>query len=74
MVEFGRLLVIIGLAVMLSGIVILVAAKIFPGLTEMPGSFSYEGENFSIYFPLGLMVLISVLGTILLNVIIRIFR
>lgn len=74
MVEFGRLLVIIGLAIMFSGVVILVAAKIFPGLSDMPGNFTYEGDNFKIYFPLGAMILISLLGTILLNVIFRIFR
>lgn len=74
MVEFARLLVIIGLAITFSGIVILVAVKLFPGLHEMPGTFSYEEENFTIYFPLGAMILISLLGTILLNIIMRIFR
>ncbi len=74
MVEFGRLMVIIGLAITFSGVVILVAAKIFPGLSDLPGNFTYESENFTIYFPLGLMILISLLGTILLNLIIRIFR
>jgi hypothetical protein len=74
MVEFGRLLVIIGLAITFSGVVILVAARLFPGLSQMPGTFSYEGENFKIYFPLGVMILVSLLGTILLNVIIRLFR
>jgi uncharacterized integral membrane protein len=74
MVEFGRLLVIIGLAIAFSGVVILVAAKLFPGLNQIPGTFTYEGQNFKVYFPLGLMILVSVLGTILLNVIIRLFR
>jgi uncharacterized integral membrane protein len=74
MIEFGRVLVIIGLAIALSGVVILVAAKLFPGLNQMPGTFTYEGQNFKIYFPLGLMILVSVLGTILLNIIIRLFR
>lgn len=74
MVEFARLLVIIGLAITFSGIVILVTAKLFPGLNQMPGMFTYEGKNFKIFFPLGAMILISILGTILLNVIIRLFR
>jgi len=74
MVEFGRILVVIGLAIAFSGIVILVAAKIFPSLGNMPGTFTFEGENFKIVFPLGMMILISLLGTILLNVVFRIFR
>lgn len=74
MVEFGRLLIIIGLTIVLSGIVLLVAAKLFPGLNQMPGTFSFEGQNFKVYFPIGLMILLSVVGTILLNIIIRMFR
>ncbi len=74
MIEFGRILVIIGLTITLSGVLILIATKLFPGLSELPGTFSYESDNFKIYFPLGVMILISLLGTILLNIIIRIFR
>jgi hypothetical protein len=33
-----------------------------------------KGEIHRIYFPLATMILISILGTILLNIIIRIFR
>jgi hypothetical protein len=51
-----------------------VANRFFPWLGNMPGNLSYEGENFKIYFPLGTMILVSILGTILLNVVLRIFR
>lgn len=74
MVEFGRILVIIGLVIALSGAIILVANRFFPWLGNMPGNLSYEGENFKIYFPLGTMILVSILATILLNVLLRIFR
>ncbi|HFQ94307.1 MAG TPA: DUF2905 domain-containing protein [Anaerolineae bacterium] len=74
MVEFGRLLVIIGLAIFFVGLFLLVAGKIFPWLGNLPGDFRIEGENFKIYFPLATMILVSILGTILLNIVIRIFR
>lgn len=74
MVEFGRLLVIIGLAILFVGLFLLVAGKIFPWLGNLPGDFRFEGENFKIYFPLATMILVSILGTILLNIVIRIFR
>jgi hypothetical protein len=74
MVEFGRLLVIIGLAIFFVGLSLLVAGKIFPWLGNLPGDFRIEGENFKIYFPLATMILVSILGTILLNIVIRIFR
>lgn len=74
MVEFGRILLIIGLAVAFCGVVILAATRYFPWLGNLPGDFRFEGENYKIYFPLATMILVSVLGTILLNVVLRIFR
>jgi hypothetical protein len=74
MADFGRLLIIIGLVIAFAGVVILVAVRFFPWLGNLPGDFSFEGENFKIYFPFATMLLISILGTILLNIILRIFR
>ena len=74
MLDLGRLLVIIGLAITFVGIIILIAVRFFPWLGNLPGDFRLEGENYRIYFPFATMVLVSILGTILLNVIIRIFR
>jgi hypothetical protein len=74
MVEFGRLLLIIGLAIAFCGVVILVATRYLPWLGNLPGDFRIEGDKYNIYFPLATMILISVLGTILLNIVLRIFR
>jgi hypothetical protein len=74
MADFGRLLIIIGLVIAFAGVVILVTVRFFPWLGNLPGDFNIEGENFKIYFPLATMLLISILGTILLNIILRIFR
>lgn len=74
MIEFGRLLIIIGLVIALAGGLILVAVRYFPWLGNLPGDIRYEGENYRFYFPLATMILVSILGTILLNIFIRIFR
>lgn len=74
MIEFGRLLIIIGLVIALAGGLILIATRYFPWLGNLPGDIRYEGENFRFYFPLATMILVSILGTILLNVFIRIFH
>ena len=74
MVEFGRLLLIIGLAIAFCGFVILIATRYLPWLGNLPGDFRIEGEKYKIYFPLATMILISILGTILLNIVLRIFR
>lgn len=74
MVDFARLLIIMGLTIAFAGLVILIAVRFFPWLGNLPGDIRYEGENFNVYFPLATMILISVLGSILLNIVIRIFR
>jgi hypothetical protein len=74
MADFGRLLIIIGLVIAFAGGIILIAVRFFPWLGNLPGDINIEGKNFNIYFPLATMILISILGTILLNIVIRIFR
>jgi Protein of unknown function (DUF2905) len=74
MADFARLLIIIGLVVALTGLLILAALRYLPWLGNLPGDIRLEGENYKIYFPLATMILVSVLASILLNVIIRIFR
>lgn len=74
MADFARILIITGLAIAFAGLILLVALRIFPWLGNLPGDFHIEGRNYRIYFPLATMILISILGTIILNIVIRIFR
>lgn len=74
MIEIGRLLLVLGLVVALVGLAILAAARFFPWLGNLPGDFRFERENMRIYFPLATMILLSVIGSIVLNILIRIFR
>lgn len=74
MSDFARLLIIIGLAIAFAGVVLLVAIRFFPWLGNLPGDFRFESENVNIYFPLATMLLVSILGSILLNIVLRIFR
>lgn len=74
MADFARILIIIGMTIAFAGFVLLIAVRFFPWLGNLPGDFRFEGRNTRIYFPLATMILISILGTILLNIVIRIFR
>lgn len=74
MTELARVLIVLGLAITLVGLIILGATRFFPWLGRLPGDFVYEGENFKFYIPLATMILVSVVGTIVLNIVIRIFR
>ena len=41
------------------------------GIDRMPGDFVFRRGNATFYFPIGLMILLSVVGTIVLNLIFR---
>ena len=41
------------------------------GVDRLPGNLVFRRGNATIYFPIGLMILISVVGTIVLNLVFR---
>ncbi len=41
------------------------------GLDRLPGDLVFRRGNFTVYFPIGLMILLSVVGTIVLNLLFR---
>ena len=41
------------------------------GVDRLPGDLVLRRGNFTLYFPIGLMILLSVVGTIVLNLVFR---
>ena len=41
------------------------------GVDRLPGDLVVRRGNFTLYFPIGLMILLSVVGTIVLNIVFR---
>ena len=74
MADLARVLIIIGLVIAFAGLLILVAIRFFPWFGNLPGDLRFEGENFKFYVPLATMILVSILATIILNIVLRIFR
>jgi hypothetical protein len=72
--DFARILIIIGLVITFTGILILIFGRFFPWFGNLPGDIRFESENLKVFLPLATMILISLLATILLNIVIRIFR
>lgn len=66
----GKLLIIFGIFLIILGGILILAPKI-PLLGKLPGDIYYRKGNFSIYFPLTTSLLISLILTILLNLIFR---
>ena len=65
----GKLLIggVVGVVV-LGGLFVLLGRF---GLDRLPGDLVFRRGNFTVYFPIGLMILLSVVGTIVLNLLFR---
>lgn len=71
MESLARYLMIGGIVLFLIGGGVYLAAKFGIPLGRLPGDIRIEGENGSFYFPITSSILVSVLLTILLNLISR---
>lgn len=66
----GRVLIIAGLVLAGLGVLMLVVGKM-PGIGRLPGDIVYKRGNFTVYFPIVTMILLSVVVTVILNVFFR---
>jgi Protein of unknown function (DUF2905) len=66
---FGKMLLIAGAVLAALGGIVLLAAKF--GLPRLPGDILVRRDNFTFYMPLGLMIVLSIVLTIVLNLIAR---
>ncbi len=65
----GKLLIGGAIVLLLLGGLFLLLGRF--GLDRLPGDLVFKRGNVTVYFPLGLMILISIIGTILLNLFFR---
>ena len=68
--EIGRVLLVFGLILAVVGLVLLFADKI-PFLGRLPGDILVKRKNFTIYFPLATMILLSIVLTVIFTVFFR---
>ena len=74
MESVARYLMIGGILLFLVGGGIFLASKIGIPFGRLPGDIRIEGENGSFYFPITSSILVSVILTIILNIISRFLR
>jgi hypothetical protein len=65
----GRLLIGGAVVLLVLGGLFLLLGRL--GLDRLPGDLVFRRGNFTVYFPIGLMILLSIIGTIVLNVLLR---
>ena len=66
----GRLLIVGGAVLALVGVVLVLAPNI-PFLGRLPGDIRIENENVRVFIPLGTMLVVSLVLTLLLNLFTR---
>lgn len=65
----GRLLIGGALVLLVLGGLFLLLGRL--GVDRLPGDLVFRRGNFTVFFPIGLMILLSAVGTIVLNVLLR---
>ncbi|QDR80861.1 DUF2905 domain-containing protein [Sporomusa termitida] len=68
--SFGKLLMVTGAVLLVAGLVFHFGGK-FLSLGRLPGDIHIERGNFSFHFPLVTSILLSIIVTIILNLITR---
>lgn len=68
--SFGKILMVLGIVIFLMGGLILAAGKV-PYIGRLPGDIYIKRENFTFYFPLATGIIISIVLTIVLNLVFR---
>ena len=71
MIPIARIFIIFGLILLAVGGLLYLLGKTGLPLGRLPGDIRFQGENFSCFFPIMTMLLISVILTIVLNLIAR---
>ena len=71
--QLGKLLIISGGAIVLIGLIFLLFGRTsFFG--HLPGDFTYSNGNFTCVVPIASMLVVSLLLTLILNVVLRLFN
>jgi hypothetical protein len=71
---WGKLIVIVGVVLIVLGGLIWLLSKSGLPLGQLPGDIQVRREGWSCYFPIVTMILVSLLLTLVLNIIIRLLN
>jgi Protein of unknown function (DUF2905) len=66
MADFGRLLLVVGVLLVVVG-----GALMLFGRFHLPGDFTFRSGNVTVYVPLATGIVLSVVATIILNLVFR---
>jgi len=61
MTDFGKLLIVLGAALIAAGLLLLLFGRAHLPIGRLPGDIIYRGKNTTFYFPLATSILLSVI-------------
>ena len=70
----GKILISIGLTIFFMGVIIYVLGDKVGWFGNLYGDVKFIKSNYRIYFPITSMVLVSIILTIILNIVLRFFK
>ena len=71
--QTGKYIILAGICICVAGILIYFFHDYFKWIGKLPGDIRIEKGNFHFYFPLATMIVISVIITIVVNIVKRLF-
>lgn len=70
----GRWLLLLGIGIALVGAVIWLAGRFFPNLGQLPGTIRIQGSGFTCLIPILGSIILSVLLTVVLNLLAKFLK
>ena len=70
--SLAKFLLLGGAALLFAGLVFLLISRFFP--SGVPGDIAFKRGNTAIYFPIVSSILLSIVATVVLNIVLRFFR
>jgi uncharacterized protein HemY len=67
------MLILAGVVLVVVGLLFLLAGKV-PWLGHLPGDINYRGKNTNFSFPLTTCIIVSIILTVILNIVFRMMR
>ncbi|MBP8960421.1 MAG: DUF2905 domain-containing protein [Bacteroidales bacterium] len=73
MSQLGKIFIVIGIILVIAGLIIYFAADKLSWLGHLPGDIRIEKENVRFYFPITTMIILSILLSLILWIIRKLF-
>lgn len=72
--QTAKLLMTLGAVIFCAGLAVALISKTGLPLGKLPGDISWQGKNVKVFIPITTMILISVVLTLVMNILSRFFR